>query len=426
MGKGKSIISLGLVVVIIAALAFTAVNGLQVGSYLFPSVFDEKHGIRKGLDLVGGSVITYEAQVGGNMGGAELAENMDVVEQMLRQRLNDLGYFEATIVRVGEKRVTIEIPSIADPEEAVQKIGSTAKVEFKDADGNVILDGNQVADARAAYGPISQGGLEQYYVSIEFTPEGTQKFSEATGKFYQDKEKNHISILLDGKVLSSPTFDSQLNESRVSISGSFDKEGAMWLGNIIAAGKLPFELKDIELRSVGPSLGERSLETCLYAGAIGVLLVMLFMILVYRLPGLLTSIILVGYIAVVGLILSAFQVNLSLPGIAGIILSVGMAVDANVIIFERINEELKAGKSLKGSIKAGFSRAFSAIIDANITTIIASGVLYYFGTGSIKGFAITLFTGVVVSMFTAIFVTKFMMNAMANLDVKNPKLYGRI
>ncbi|MGI6031467.1 MAG: protein translocase subunit SecD [Eubacteriales bacterium] len=423
MGKGKSILALLLSVAVIAVLAYTAAFGLRVGDYLFPSVLDEEYGIRQGLDLVGGSSITYEAQVEGDIDPVTLDESMNNVVALLRERLDKLGYAEATIVRSGDRRVTIEIPSVSDPEQAVQEIGSTAKVTFIDGDGNEFMDGTMIADARGAYGDPNNTGSTQWYIAVELTDEGAKLFGETTQKYLNEEGKNHIAIKMDDQTLLDANFDTVLNTKNIVITGNYDEESAKSTGALIAAGALPFELKDVELRSVGATLGDRSLETCLQAGGIGLLLVMLFMIVMYRLPGLLTSITLVGYVAVVGLILSAAKVNLSLPGIAGIILSIGMAVDANVVIFERIKEELHAGKSLKGSVQAGFSRAFSAILDANITTIIASAVLYQFGTGPIKGFAVTLFTGIVVSMFTAIIVTRFMLNIVVGLNIKNPALY---
>lgn len=426
MGKSKtkSILSLVALVLAIGVLAYTAAFGLQLGDWLFPSVFDPKYGVKQGLDLVGGSSITYEAQVEDDMSAEDLAKNMDVVVSMLRQRLDNEGYSEATIVKSGDRRVTVEIPSVSDPEEAVQHIGSTAKVEFKDGDGNVIMDGDMIDGAQYAYGPVTENGANVHHVVLHLTDEGAEIFQQTTEKYLNVTDKNYISILMDDQVLSQPYFSKVISGNDIVIEGNFDEESATRLANLIAGGSLPFDLKEVELRSVGPTLGEQSLQTCLYAGAIGVLLVMLFMILFYRLPGIITSVILLGYIAVVGLILSTFKINLSLPGIAGIVLSIGMAVDANVIIFERIKEELKVGKSLKGSVQAGFGHALSAILDSNITTIIASVVLYIFGTGSIRGFAVTLFIGIVVSMFCAVVVCRFVMNQMPVLGLVKPSLYG--
>lgn len=424
MSKGKSTIVFIITFCIIAGLAYTAMWGLQIGDWLIPSVFDEEHGVRRGLDLVGGSVITFEAQIEEQMSDADLNRNMDVVVGMLRQRLNFMGYYEAQITKMGDKRVRVEIPDISNPEEAVQKLGSTAQLTFVDADGTVVLKGNEIKSAKAQYGPVDNTNVSSNYVELEFTAEAATKFSDTTGKFAAQEGKNFIAIVMDQEEISKPYFDSRLDTDKVIIHGNFTAEDASWLANIISSGQLPFSLKEAELRSIGPQLGERALETCLNAGMIGFILVILFMLAYYRLPGLLASIILIGYVAIIGLILAAFRINLSLPGISGIILSIGMAVDANVIIFERMKDELRAGKSLKASIDSGFSRAFTAIFDANITTLIAAAVLYYYGTGPIQGFAVTLFIGVVVSMFTAVVITRFMLNLMVGMDLKNVRAYG--
>jgi len=416
----KSLTKFLVVILLIAAVAYVAFNGVTLFGKTIPSALDKENGIRRGLDLVGGSVITYEAQA-----NKVTEDDMNTVKDVLRQRLDAMGYFEATVTLQGEKRVRIEIPSISNPEEAVQQLGRTAQLQFIDSEGNVVLSGNEVADAQQQYGPLSQNSASEHYVALTLTDEGAKKFSEATGRIKDKPEgQNYIAIKLDEEIVSQPRVQTQINSKECVISGSFDAESATWLANLIRSGKLPFDLKDIELRSVGPTLGDRALETSLYAGAIGIALVMLLMLVYYRLPGLIADIALCGYIAIVMAILGAFRVNLSLPGIAGIILSIGMAVDANVIIFERIKEELKAGKTLRASIDAGFHRAFTAILDGNITTLIAAVVLWKFGTGPIKGFAVTLSIGILVSMFTAIVVTRFLLKQMDGLKIRNTKLYG--
>lgn len=419
----KSFTKFAIVVLIIAALAYTAFYGVTLFGKTIPSALDENNGIRRGLDLTGGSVITYEA-----MTASVTDEQMDTAIGMLRQRLDALGYFEATITRQGDKRIRIEIPAISNPEEAVQKLGATAELKFVDPDGNVILTGKDVVNAKAQYGqyePTKQAGN---FVSLTISDEGTKKFEEATARLSKkenvDAGKNYIAITLDEEVISQPFVRETISTKDVVISGNFTAESAGWLASLIRAGKLPFSLKDVELRSVGPTLGEKSLETSLMAGGIGIILVLLFMLLYYRVPGLVADISLIAYIAIVAIIMAAFRVNLSLPGIAGIILSIGMAVDANVVIFERIKEELKAGKTLRASIDAGFSRAFTAIFDANITTLIAAAVLWRFGTGPIKGFAVTLSIGIIASMFTAIIVTRFLLRQTVGMNIKNSKLYG--
>ncbi len=422
---GKSITKLVVAILVIALGAYIALFGfnVQLGSYhiSYPSAMDEEQGIKQGLDLVGGSVIVYEAQ-------AETATDseMDSVVNVLRKRLDTLGYQEATVSRQGDKKVRVEIPAIQDPEEAVQTLGQTAKLTFRNADGEVVLEGTDVKTAVAGFGQVSESGGNEHYVSLELNSSGVDKFYNATAAAAARTDGgNYIAIMLDETAISQPMVDKPINDSRCVISGGFqDASETQELANLINSGNLPFSIKDVELRNVGPTLGERALETSLMAAAIGILLVMVFMIICYRLPGLMADIALLAYIAIVTFILSAFRVNLSLPGIAGIILSVGMAVDANCIIFARMKEELKLGKSVRSSVDAGFDRAFIAILDANVTTMIAAVVLYYFGSGPIQGFAITLAIGTVVSMFTAIVVTKFLLRQMVGLNVKNLSAYG--
>ncbi len=427
----KSILSFTAVLLIIALLGVICFTGLDLGFFAVPPVTDTEEGIRLGLDLVGGSIITYEAMIEEEMDADTLEANMDAVESMLRSRLDQLELFEATIYRAGDKRITVEIPSITNPEEAVQKLGSTAKLQFIDADGNVVIEGKDVEKSEALNGAVDQTGILQNYVKLTLNSEATSVFTEATKKAANaDKEgKNYIDIQLDGKSISMPFVGSEykntgLTGGVVIITGGFTPEDANWLANVIAAGQLPFELEEVELRSVGAQLGVRALETSIQAGAIGIMLVMIFMIIVYRLPGFVASISLMFYTVIILNCLSLLKVNLSLPGIAGIILSIGMAVDANVVIFERIKEELKIGKTIKASIDSGFNRAFGAIFDSNVTTMIAAVVLYFFGTGTIKGFALTLGLGIVVSMFTALTVTRFLLNRMVDFRLNNLKFYG--
>lgn len=416
----KSLTKLLVAVLIIAALAYVAFFGITVFDKVIPGAFSANSGIKQGLDLSGGSVITYEA-----ITDTATDDQMSTVVSMLRKRLDNLGYTEATITKQGTKRVRIEIPDISDPEDAVAKIGATAKLTFTDKDGNVILDGADVKDAKQQYGPLSQNGASENYVSLTLTPEGQKKFAEATEKIsgYAQGE-NYIAIMLDDEAVSSPSVREKIDSDTCTISGSFTAESSAYLADIIRAGQLPFSLKDVELRSVGPTLGEKALQTSLFAGGLGILLVMLFMLIVYRVPGLIADIALCAYMTIVAFILVGFKINLSLPGIAGIILGIGMAVDANVIIFERIKDELKNGKTVGAAIDAGFRRAFTAILDSNITTLIAAVVLWYFGTGTIKGFAITLGIGILASMFTAIVVTRFLLKQLIGLNIRNPKLYG--
>ncbi len=417
--SSKSLTKLLVAVLVIAGALYVAFYGATLFGRTIPGALDKQAGIKQGLDLRGGSIITYEAQTD-TATDAEMA----TVVSMLRARLDKLGYTEATITRQGVKKVRIEIPDISNPEEAVKTIGQTAKLTFVDSDNKAILDGVDVKDARQQFGPLSQSGKSENFVELSFTPEGKTKFAEATARISAlPQGKNFIAIKLDENVQSQPSVKEKIDSENCIISGSFTAKSAAALADLIRAGKLPFDLKDVELRSVGPTLGERAMQTSMYAGIIGVILILLFMLVMYRLPGLLADIALVAYIALVVGLLTIFRVNLSLPGIAGIILSIGMAVDANVIIFERMKEELALGKTVGASIDAGFNRAFASVLDSNVTALISAAVLLYFGTGPVKGFAITLGLGILTSMFTAIVITRFLLRQIVALNIRNPKLY---
>lgn len=422
--KSKSIIKFALAVLIIAILAYIAACGLTIGNFSIPKALDAEKGIKRGLDLAGGSVIVFEADTTESVS----SENMEAVQQVLRNRLDTNGYFEATVSQQGDNRVRVEIPSVTDPEEAVEILGATAQLTFRDYEGNVVLTGGEdVIGAKAVYEQIDTNGTKGYLVQLKLSKNGQKKFAEATEKIAPLTDGNNfIAIYLDETQISSPSVSEKIDSETCVITGDFTQEQAKQLAGQIQSGQLPFGLKDVELRSVGPQLGEKALENSLLAGAIGLILVMLFMLVFYRMCGLMADVALNGYVAVVAIILAVFRINLTLPGIAGVILTIGTAVDANVIIFERIKEELGLGKTLRAAVEAGFKRAFSAIIDSNITTLIAAVVLYYFGTGTIKGFAMTLFIGTVVSMFSAIFVTKFLLKQLIGFNIKNPKLYSAV
>ena len=401
----------------------TAASSLKA---IIPSVLDNENGIRLGLDLVGGSRIVYEAEIPDGYNQANLADDMNSVQKVIRQRLTDKGFTEATVALTGENRVTVEIPQITNPEEAVQTLGTTAQLTFIDADGKEWLTGSDIKKATYGYGrPTGNEVTDVHYVQVQFTSEGQKKFAEATGNIAARTDGTNImAIVMDNQVISSPSVSSQIDSDSCVISGSFTRDSASELADLINAGQIPFSLKQVELRSVGPQLGADAMRTSLIAGLIGIALVMLFMLIVYRIPGLVACIALCFYMVIEALIFSLVRVNLSLPGIAGIILSIGMAVDANVIIFERVKEELKNGKTVKSAIDSGFKRAFTAILDSNITTLIACAVLFFLGTGTIVGFATTLGIGVIVSMFTALTVTHFLLNRMVDFRIRNPKAYG--
>lgn len=424
---GKSIAKLLIVLLLITAIVYGAFCDVTIGSWKKPGVFSDENAVGavvKGLDLTGGSIITFEAD-------AEnvTMEQMNTVLSIMRARLDSLGYNEATVRTQGETKVVIEMPSITDPDEAVRVLGQTAQLKFMDADGNVVLDGTDVKSATRQFGQTSELGVAENYVELQLQDSGIDKFTQATKKAASAEEgKNFIAIVLDQTVISQPSVSSEyaatgINSDTAVIQGGFTPESAQELASLISAGQLPFNLKLVSSSSVGATLGENALSTSLVASGIGLLIVLLFMLILYKVCGLAADIALFGYIGILMLVLGLLRVNLTLPGIAGVILSIGMAVDANVIIFERIKEEIKSGKTIRAAINAGFKRAFAAIIDSNVTTMITAVVLYVIGTGTIKGFAITLGLGIIVSMFTAIFVTKFILVQLSNIFGKKAGLY---
>jgi len=411
----KSIGKFAIVIVIIALLAYVAAFGLQIGGKQIHKVFDKEHGIKRGIDLAGGSEIVFEPAKGAkNVNN----ESLEAAQAVLRVRLDAQGYTEATVMKHGEKRIKVVIPG-KETKDAEKLLGKTAKLTFKDPNGKVVIEGKDVKEAKAEYGP-NGSGKNEYRVALELTSDGAEKFAKAT----RENIGSNIGIFLDEEIISNPTVDEEIPDGNCVISGSFETmEDANMLASQIQGGKLPFALEIAETRSVGATLGEKALSNSLWAALIGLILVMLFMIIMYRLCGFVACISLVAYVSVVALILGGLGINLTLPGIAGVILTIGTAVDANVIIFERIKEELSNGKTIKAAVTAGFHRAFTAILDSNITTVIAAGVLYWFGTGTIQSFAVTLFVGTVVSMFTAIILTRFLLRQIMNFNLKNPKIY---
>ncbi len=421
--KKKSVLLLILVVIIAIILNCVAFIGFDVAGFKYGGVFDENQGIRKGIDLAGGSVITFKAN----------AENptdaqMDIVEEIFNTRLTNAGYTEARISRDNGGQITVEIPAVTNTDEAASLLGSTAKLTFRDADGNIVLDGaTDIKNAEYQYGQASDtSSAAEAYVLVTLKPEAVAKFATATREAVARtaEGKNYIAIYMDEQMISAPSVQSEINAESCIINGDFTPETAQTLANQIKSGQLPFDLSVITKETIGAELGSDALPTSMMAAGIGVLLIMLFMIILYRMSGVVASIAMAVYVGLIALVLGLMRVNLSLSGIAGIITSLGMAVDANVIIFERMKEELNLGKTIKASVEAGFNKAFSAILDSNVTTVITCVVLYLSGIGTIRGFAVTLGLGVVISMFTAIVVTKFLLKQLVNLNLKNRKLYG--
>lgn len=425
----KGIWSVCAVLLLIVLLAVTALFGVDFGAFEIAPVSE---GVTLGLDLVGGSEITYEAVVPEDMDADTLARSMEAVQAMLRERLNSLGYTESGVYLRGNRGVVVEIPNVDSPEQAVQMLGSTAVVEFRSYDGEILISGEHIESAVAAYLPMGDGGTYEYCVSLKLSPEGREKFRVGTMEAAQRsrEEERIIAIVMDGQVISAPGVSAEYastgidSDTPVIELGSGDAEYAKYLASLISSGALPFRLRDTRLQTVGASLGERSLETALLAGAIGVLLVMVYMAVVYRRLGLVADLSLLLYMALFGVVMSILRINLSLPGIAGIILTVGMAVDANVVIYERIREELLAGKTLRSAVDAGFHRALGAILDSNITTMIAGFVLLWQGTGPILGFAKTLLIGVVLSMLCMLLVPRRLLRSMAAARHYRPFHYG--
>ncbi|MBE6623155.1 MAG: protein translocase subunit SecD [Ruminococcaceae bacterium] len=434
----KSVTSFILLLLVIALLVVTAVYGVRIGDKGLKGIFDEG-AVTLGLDLVGGSSITLEAVIpetentDGTSDEPSVATSamMDQVVAVLRNRVTAAGYTEAQVALVssptgGSNRVRVDIPNVDDPEVAARYLGTTAQLMFATLNEeeqmfDIILTGEQVKDATATL-QANELGQQQYVVALQFDSSARASFADATER--TSKTGEPIYILLDGAVISAPVASERIDSTECVISGNFDAASASELANLISSGNLPCDLQVVEKRAVGASLGAEAFERAMLAGLIGIILVMIFMIAVYRLPGLVASLALIAYIAITAICIVLFKVNLSLPGIAGIFLTIGMAVDANVVIFERIKEELNFGKSLKAAVKSGFNRAFTAVIDSNITTLIAAVVLWIYGTGAIQGFAITLFLGVVISLFTALLLTKSLLNAFVGLGVRNIKLFG--
>ena len=426
--KAKSIIALLLTLVILAGITAVSLCGLNLFDKQYYTGVLQKGGLNLGIDLAGGASITFKATK-----DDVSDKEMEAVEAAMNSRVSNMGYTEANITRDQSVlgRITVEIPGLTDTEEAKVLLGSTAALTFRDSTGAVVLEGNDIDTASAKYGKTSEKGTSENYVELKLKTESVNKWYEATkanvGKpiyIFLDYDE---SLSLDQQAqnaVSAPNVNGAINSETCIINGNFDQKSAKLLASQINSGTLPVELKVESENVIGASLGEGALDSAMKAAGIGILLVMLFMLIFYRLPGLVADIALVGYVGFICLCLKIFNVNLSLSGIAGIILSIGMAVDANVIIFERIKEELNLGKTTKSAVDSGFHRALSAILDGNITTLIAVVVLYLSGVSTVRGFAVTLGLGVVLSMLTAVVITRLLLKQIVNLNVKNRALYG--
>jgi len=379
-----------------------------------------KEPIKLGLDLKGGVYAVLEAEPK-EKGEVITNETMDSLIEVLDRRINGIGVAESVVQRTGTNRVIIELPGVKDTKEAIKVIGKTALLEFRILDkdgklGETLLTGESLKKAQLGYGQLGEP-----QINFELKPEGAIKFAKIT----RENIGNQLAIVLDGKVQTAPVIKSEIPGGSGSISGNYTAEEAKKTAMLLNSGSLPIKATIIETRTVGASLGDESIAASLVAAKVGILLIGIFMFIFYRIPGLVADLALMCFGIITFGILKFIGATLTLPGIAGLILSAGMAVDANVIIFERVKEELRFGNAINSSIRLGFSKGFVAIFDSNITTLIITTILFVFGTGSVKGFAVTLTIGTLVSMFTAITVTRVFMDVLVNVfNVKNAKLFG--
>lgn len=398
--KSKSSILFILCVIAIFSLAFTGFKGFKIAGWEIKSIGEA---ITKGLDLQGGVSVLMEIQ--------EDDVPSDVrqrTKQLLELRVNKIGVSETVVTEEGEKRIRVDIPGAYNSSEIVDGLSKTGNLEFKDSEGNIVLTGKDVKEATAVLDSTSSP-----VVSLELNEEGQTKFAEATA----NNIGKTISISMDGEVVSQPVVQNAITDGKAVINGMSSMEEATKLSGIISSGALPVTVKAVSVKNVGAQLGAEALPNAVKAGVIGISLVFIFMILYYRLPGLFASIALTLYITLVLIVFVEMKAALTLPGIAAFLLTIGMAVDANVLIFERIREELSIGIPIKSAIKKGFENAMSSIVDSNSTTFIAALILYFIGSGAVKGFAVTLMIGIILSLFTALIVTKILINLAVDMGL---------
>jgi len=417
--KGKSIAKLTVTLVLIVLFTLLAVFGLKLNRIY--SVKSVGQAISLGLDLQGGIATEY-------MATDTTVENFDDLMEStvsaLRERLTNAGFTEANVARQGTDRIRVEIPGVENHEQVISIIGTPAHLEFRDPEGNVVIEGKNITSCGVTYADETQ---TEYAVSFQLDDEGTKSFAEAT----QNNIGRAISIYMDDDLISAPTVNSAITGGAGIITSSGNstaEESFNWardLALLIQSGALPLDIAEVETRSVSATLGLQAIDGAIIAGIIGLILVILFMIVMYRLPGIAAAMALCIYVLIVFYALAISGAQLTLQGIAGILLGIGMAVDANVVIFERFREELKQGRTPVNAIKFGFRNAGRAVIDSNVTTLIAAVVLLIFGTGTIKGFALTLTISIVASLFTAVIVTRWLLNAICNLGVRNERAYSR-
>ena len=410
MRKKQSIVTLVIMAVLTVLLGYTVFAGWG------PTRTGAMQNIRTGLDLSGGVSITYEATE-----AAPSAADMDDTIYKLQQRVTQFST-ESNVYQQGLNRINIEIPGVTDANEILEELGKPGSLQFQDEEGNVVLEGTDIAGAEGVAYTDSSTGEHKYVVDLTMTTEGTKKFADAT----EANVGKIIYIVYDGEIISAPRVQTVITGGKAEITGMTDLDTARQLASFIRIGSLTLELNEIYSNVVGASMGQNALHISVLAGLIGVLLIVLFMIIVYRVSGVAAGWALVLFVMLDLAFLNAFDITLTLPGIAGVILTIGMAVDANVIIYARSREELAEGRGVYQSLKAGFSKALSAILDGNITTLIAAIVLYILGTGSIQGFAVTLTIGVILSMFTCLVLSRLLSYALYGVGAKDVKYYGNI
>jgi preprotein translocase subunit SecD len=419
--RNKSIVIMILIVLAVVLTSYFGVNGFTIGDSTY---LGAKDSLTLGLDLAGGVYVVLEANT--QETGVELQMMMEETKAIISRRVDGLGVSEPNISIEGDRRIRIELAGVQDPDEAINLIGKTALLEFKTPEGTTVITGKNVSRSQVLFQP-NEFGINEPVVSLELDEAGTKMFYEATSilSSKEDTMDKIIYIILDGEVISSPVVMGPINDGKPVITGKFQLEEANNLSTLIRAGALPLEMVELQTSIIGPTLGLEAYDRSILAGAIALALIFLFMIAMYKVPGVVSSIALSIYVMIVVGSMIGIGAKLTLPGIAGLVLSIGMAVDANILIFERIREEIKVGKTVRVAIDAGFKRAFSSILDSNITTLIAGAVLYIYGTGPIKGFGVTLIIGILASMFTAIFFTKYLLRLMVRVTSgKNIKLYG--
>ena len=408
MKKSKAAVILAVILAAFVGLAYYA------SIILSSTGIGEDMSIPLGLDLSAGVSITYQV-----VDENPSAEDMSDTIYKLQKRVDSYST-EASVYQVGDDRITVEIPGVQDANEILEDLGNPGSLEFQMPDGTVFMTGDMVADAQAATQTDTYGNKE-YVVALKLTDEGAKIFGEVTS---ENIGKN-LPIVYDGETISYPRVQTAITGGEAQITGMADFEEAETLATQIRIGSLSLQLSELESSVVGAQLGSQAISTSLKAGAIGLAIVMVFMIIMYAVPGIAASLALAIYTTLVIATLYLFEITLTLPGIAGIILGIGMAVDANVIVFARVREEIATGKSVQTSMKIGFQKAMSAILDGNITTLIASVVLMALGSGTVKGFAYTLMIGIILSLFTAMVVTRYILYSLYALGLKSEKLYGR-